>query len=430
MSPVHGTARSALPYVVVHIVSQETLADLIGPQVIDPLRLQARINGSRAPRQVIAVFLEAARVAVRKDLRARLAAFRARAPEVKVLLHPFVSRFGIRRNAMLLAIRLRWMARRHPIVFHCRGENAVEWALALQRYVPNTAIVADIRGAWPEEFLFARGFDGPAGADAESLQAYRELLRRLHEALRHAVRIFSVSQGMLSWLAEQGASKEKLTYVPCCVPGPTFDMSERERIRRELDLGEQLVVTYMGTLNRYQHIEDGVVPFVRAMILAHSDVHFLALVSDPARLRRILDEHGVPSSRATLLNVPQSAVAQYLSAADVGLLLRGPSRMNRFSQPTKLGEYLAAGLAVVVSRGTGQVDAMIEENEAGLVVDVFGVPASRIADEAERVWRSMRMGADQIRQNALALCAREFKWSAYTERVRDAYADSVTSTAR
>lgn len=425
LSDFSAVSGHVTPYVVVHVVSQESLADLIGPQVIDPMRTQAEADGAQRPARVLAVFLEPARVAVGRRLRECMASFRARAPEIEIVVHPFVSRLGIRRNAWLLAKRLRRRSRDCRVVFHCRGENAVEWAAALQRHIPRAGIVADIRGAWPEEFLFARGFDGPEGADSDSLRSYRELRGRLHDALRRAGRVFSVSPGMLSWLAQEGATQAQLTYVPCCVRAITFDAAAREEVRGALGLGGKIVLTYIGTLSRYQHIEDGVVPFVRAMLEAHLDVHFLGLVTDSDHLRRVLQTHGVPDNRATVVSVAQPAVARYLMAADAGLLLRAPSRMNRLSQPTKLGEYLAAGLPIVVSRETGQVDRLIEENNAGFAVNAFGVPWDELVSEAERVWRGLRSGGEQLRRNALALCEREFLWTSYTERVRDAYATAL-----
>ena len=409
------------PYVLVHIVAGESLADLIAPQVIDHLLTQARANGDRRPTRVIALFLEPARVALSGRMRRRIAAFRARAPEIEVMLHPFVGRLGLARNAWIASKRVRRRANGQRIVFHCRGEQGAEWAAAMQPQLPGSVIIADIRGAWPEEFLFSRGYDGPGGADPDTLRGYQHLMGRLHTTLSGAAGVISVSPGMLEWLGEQGVSADRLTYVPCCVRAVTFDRAVREKTRGELALSHRIVLAYAGTLGRYQHIADGLIPFFRAMAERHNDVHLLAIVPDPDALRRMLHAQGIPSDRATVVSVAQHDVARYLSAGDAGLLLRAPSRMNRFSQPTKLGEYLAAGLPVVVSRGTGQVDRLVEANDAGFAVEAFDVPWTRLVEEADRVWRGIRSRGEELRRNAMMLCEREFLWTSYTERVRDAY---------
>lgn len=413
------------PYVLVHVVAGESLADLIAPQVIDHLVTQARTNGDRRPARVIALFLEPARIALSGRMRRRIAAFRARAPEVEVMLHPFVSRLGVPRNAWVASRRIQRRVNGQRIVFHCRGEQGAEWAAAMQIHLPESVIIADIRGAWPEEFLFSRGYDGPGGADPDTLRGYDHLLGRLRTTLARAAGVISVSPGMLEWLGEQGANRDRLTYVPCCVRTVTFDRAVREKIRGELALSHRIVLAYAGTLGRYQHIEDGLIPFFRAMAERHNDVHLLAIVPEPDALKRMLHAQGIPSDRATIVSVAQHVVARYLSAADAGLLLRAPSRMNRFSQPTKLGEYLSAGLPVVVSRGTGQVDRLIEEDDAGFAVDAFDVPWPRLVAEADRVWRGIRSRGEELRRNAMRLCEREFLWTSYTERVRDVYESAL-----
>src|SRR6185312_6147009 len=97
-----------------------------------------------------------------------------------------------------------------------------------------------------------------------------------------------------------------------------------------------------------------------------TDVHLLCLTNDEERMAASIASAGVEPNRVTLLSVPQRQVPAFLSAADAGILLRAPSRMNRFSQPTKFAEYLAAGLPVIVANGTGVLDTIVETSGAGI----------------------------------------------------------------
>jgi len=297
----------------------------------------------------------------------------------------------------------------------------VKWAAALKSFFPESGIVADIRGAWPEELLFDRGFEDPDVADSVSRAAYELAIARLQSALGHAAAVFSVSPDLLNWLSMIGAPQEKLTYVPCCVPRVQFSPDARERLRTALGMTERLVFAYLGTVSKYQHIHDGLVPFFRALIKQCPSAHLLCLTSDPQSICQALAAGGLPLDRATVLCLPHDQVAAHLCAADAGLLLRAPSRMNKFSRPTKLAEYLACGLPVVLSRGMGETDSLVERAGAGIVIDAFSPDAAGVLSEAGRVIAALAQNIEAMRANALALARSEFLWACYTDRVRSAY---------
>ena len=408
-------------YAVLHLVAGEAHKDLIGPQVVDHLAAQRDLPGEGRPAIAAVGLIEPARVALRAAVRARVRELGARAAGVRVALLPYVGRLGLGANARLLAPRVRALVGRRPVVFHCRGEGAVEWAAALARHCGRAGIVADIRGAGPEEALFARGFDGPDAADARARREYHVHLSRLHAALADAGVVLSVSPGMLDWLHGLGVSRDQLVYVPCCVPRLRYSERVRAEVRQSLGLTGKVVYSYVGIIARYQHIDDGLVPFVRETTARHDDAHLLALTDEPERMRGLLEAGGVPGDRATVLRVPQTEVGTLLSAADCGCILKAPSHLNRTWQPIKLGEYLASGVPVVVSRGVGSVDSLIERAGAGVVVDVFDRSPGDLAAEVERTYRLVRERGDAMRRCALALCEREFLWSEYVDVVRSAY---------
>jgi glycosyltransferase involved in cell wall biosynthesis len=412
-------------YALVHLVAQEADKDLIAPQVLD--NAAAHLDGAdaNAPAVVAVAFLEPVRHALSGRMRQRMRTHAARHPGVRTMLLPYVSRLSHAGNARLLSRRIRSAAGGRPVVLHCRGESAARWAAALAPRLQPCAIVADIRGAWPEELIFARGFERVEDADPESQGAYRGALDALRRATASADAVFSVSSGMLDWLQHTGVGRDKLTYVPCCVSAVAFDAEARARIRQRLGLEERLVFCYLGTITRYQHVPDGVLPFFRAAAAADDGARLLCITPDSEKMLALVDEAGISRERVRIVSVPQGEVAAHLSAADAGFLLRAPSPLNRYSQPTKLGEYLAAGLPVIVARGTGIVDALIEQEQAGVAVTAFGLSEEELLDEARGVCRALRACGAAWRDSAIALCERHFVWSAYTEAVRQVYVEAL-----
>jgi len=112
------------------------------------------------------------------------------------------------------------------------------------------------------------------------------------------------------------------------------------------------------------------------------------------------------------------------------LLLRAPSRLNAFSQPTKLAEYLAAGLPVVVSRGTGTVAELIERERAGIAIDWFNVDEDAMRTTVHAVCGGLRASGAEMREASRDLCDRHFTWHRYTGQVRNAYAKALPTNSR
>ena len=427
MAKASGVADDG-SYVVIHLVAHETLKDLIASQVVDHMQIQAELDGAHRPRAVFIVFLDAARTAMSKRVRARVRELRRRAPGVRILHVPVISRLPIEPQARLLARRLRQLAEGLPIVFHCRTETPVPWAITMADALPAAGIVLDVRGAWAEEFLFYRGFDGPEDADDKALQGSFHQLSNLQRGLERSTAVLSVSAGMLDWLRSLHVPERWLSYVPCCVVGLTYDPAQRAATRARLGFDAAIVFAYVGTITPYQHVPDGVAPFFLAALRECAEARLLCITDDPEGMRKTLAEAGVPLDAVVIDRRPQGEVADLLVAADCGLILRAPSRINQFSQPTKLGEYLAAGVPVIVATGTGRVGNILEEADAGMAVDVFGVPSDVLHAEARRVCDALRARHSALQRNALDLCQRAFQWSSYVPRVREAYLRALGRT--
>jgi glycosyltransferase involved in cell wall biosynthesis len=73
----------------------------------------------------------------------------------------------------------------------------------------------------------------------------------------------------------------------------------------------------------------------------------------------------------SVLSVPPIDVPKYLGASDVAVSFIKSCYSKQSSSPTKIAEYLAAGLPVVANRGVGDVDSTIENNSVGAILDSF-----------------------------------------------------------
>ncbi len=97
--------------------------------------------------------------------------------------------------------------------------------------------------------------------------------------------------------------------------------------------------------------------------------HALVLSEEGAsQAARGLVARGVDPARVTALGVPPPEVPRWFAACAAGLMLVRPARSKRGSAPTKVGEFLACGVPVLVTAGIGDCDDLVGGTRTGVVV--------------------------------------------------------------
>jgi len=106
------------------------------------------------------------------------------------------------------------------------------------------------------------------------------------------------------------------------------------------------------------------------------------------------------------LRAEPEEIGRYLAAADVGLSFVKPCFSKISSSPTKIGEYLAAGLPVVSTAGIGDVDALLRDNRIGTLVEDLSIAGYETTVKALRELRkdpSLRQRCIDVARRNLAM---------------------------
>lgn len=273
-------------------------------------------------------------------------------------------------QGLLLVDTLSSIRRREPIVVHARG-NAIELALRLKRWHASFRVVADIRGDAIAEYEYKmqrRGFARESNTVRRGVTLLEAAERRF---VREADSVQCVSFALRRRLeAATGVGPGKVRVVPCLADERLFrfDAGARVRRREELRLAESIVLVYSGSMLTWQN-GGAILKLFERLRNRLPALHLLLLTPDRQAASELLRRCGMSEGDGvTVRSARHAEVGGYLSAADLGLLLRDPHPLNRVASPTKFAEYALCGLPVLASGGIGDLDEIIRSHGLGETV--------------------------------------------------------------
>jgi glycosyltransferase involved in cell wall biosynthesis len=100
--------------------------------------------------------------------------------------------------------------------------------------------------------------------------------------------------------------------------------------------------------------------------------YFLILTFDNQDfIKEKIKNRDIPETRVIIKWATRHEVAQYLKSIDFAISFILPLHEKRGCSPTKMGEYFAMNVPVVVNDGVGDVREIVQNTEGGVVVKLF-----------------------------------------------------------
>jgi len=241
-------------------------------------------------------------------------------------------------------------------VLHARSHMAMAMAM-LARLFSNTKIIFDIRGMQAEEYV-------DAGVWSEGSLGFRAIKWLERVGSRSADRIVVLTVRMKSYLQQQfGIAAEKIAVIPCCV-----DTTQYAETAKQTSPSERFTVVYSGSVTGLYLLAE-MAEFVVAVYKHRSDAFFHVLTASPAdSAKDILLRAGLPEASFKIERVSPVDVAKHAARAHIGISFRKPTFSQIAASPTKIPEYLAAGIPVVSNAGIGDMDEVIEGSRVGVLI--------------------------------------------------------------
>lgn len=322
-----------------------------------------------------------------------------------------------------------WASKRftqeQTIVVRCRNSTSTRIALDAFRGNHNAKIIYDSRGAEVTEAIQQLGLESQPEANWPTTAREKLLAARTNErrAIQESAGVTCVSQAMVDQLRasypEQPANK--FFVIPCCPDTAAFSAATtgRDQARHELGLTHKLVVTYLGSLVWYQLPEASFRIFL-AIKSIRPDAHFLAITTNPAKMRELALTAGLQSDEITIRSVPSNEVPRLLVASDLGLMLRDNSMTNRVASPVKFGEYMAAGVPVIITPQLGDYSEAVRTNDLGVEVNLNNSDLD-LAGRLRGIAHQSNAETEQRRNRCIQFAESQLSWPPLITRLVNWY---------
>jgi glycosyltransferase involved in cell wall biosynthesis len=276
------------------------------------------------------------------------------------------------------------LVRRHRLdAIHAR--NHVPAAMAMLASRPTRSrMIFDLRGLMAEEYA-------DAGNWKRGGVPYRLARWVQRAALRRADGVVTLTKAVRPHLSETRAGPHATFVIPCCadVEAIAARAGQRDLVREELGIErDRPVMVYVGKFGGW-YLDREMAEFIATARRSRLDLVFLIVTqADPTPMLSELARRGISADGYRVLRAEHDQIGRFLAAADVGVSFVKPCFSKISSSPTKVGEYLAAGLPVVSTAGIGDVDSLLRGERVGVLIEELSEPAYESAAAAVEALRA------------------------------------------
>ena len=267
---------------------------------------------------------------------------------------------------VLAGIVVGWRACRisRAQVVHARGYVPAAIAWTLKRCL-GVRFLFDMRGLWADEKV-------DAGHWRRGSFLYRLAKRWERRFFEQADGIVSLTHAGVESVRSLGyaiPSATPIRVIPTCAdlaafaPGPKLP-----GLLERLPAGDGPVIGCVGTLSGW-YLRTETLAYLAWLARELVGCRILFVTQEPHEaLRRDALEAGVPDGRIAICTAPFREMPDYLRLMDLGVFFIKPCFSKTASAATKLAEFLASGVPVVINGGIGDSASIVDGHGAGLVL--------------------------------------------------------------
>ena len=284
-------------------------------------------------------------------------------------------------RGLIFVLRL---TRRQKIdIFHSRG-HVVAPIAAIAKSICGGKMIFDIRGFMPEEYT-------DAGVWKESGYVYKGVKRVEKWLMKKADGFVVLTERAREILFPESDVEGRdgvgrpVEVIPCCIDGTRFGVTDAGNTTSIQPVKERRtpIFIYVGSLGGW-YLTDEMMSFFR-YAHQHNAQSFAKVLTqrDVIKAKSLLCEN-LSEKDFLVQNVKHTEVPHHLEKADIAISFIKACYSKQASSPTKIAEYLGAGLPIISNSGVGDLDRLIEGESVGVILKGFS--QDDYADALEKIY--------------------------------------------
>lgn len=226
-------------------------------------------------------------------------------------------------------------------------------------------MIFDLRGLMAEEYV-------DAGLWKRDSFVYRVCSALERYFLKKADEIVVLTHKIRDILSDDYKFK-KITVIPTCVDLNRFNFNHRHNydFKDSNSADNRFNLIYVGSIGTW-YMFSAMIDFFQKLLQVEKNASFSILSQTE---KRVIEQEIPPELRkyVNIASALSMEVPGYLNLASVGIYFIKPCYSKLASCPTKLGEYLACGLPVIINGGIGDTGEIVQENNVGVIVERFDI---------------------------------------------------------
>jgi hypothetical protein len=136
------------------------------------------------------------------------------------------------------------------------------------------------------------------------------------------------------------------------------------RLKNAID-NNHTIFCYLGQAQSWQCVQETIAVYSR-IERERNDTFFLVLTRDTEEFRKLSQAKGIKNIE--IRSVPHAMVPCFLKWCDYGFVIRKPHLVNFVASPTKVLEYLSAGVRPILTEAVGDFSDFLTQEQLGVVV--------------------------------------------------------------